>query len=99
MSSPGGSPHRPENSSLVVRKLEVRRLSPGDAGGWDAFVRGHAEGSFFHLSGWADVIPHSFGHRAHYLLAERGAASNGSLPAIAGVLPLVHLNSRSSAMR
>jgi len=92
MSSSGGGPGLRDNSSLRVRKL-----APGDAAGWDAFVRAHADGSFFHLSGWADVIPHSFGHRAHYLLAERGTADHGSrfsLPgAIVGVLPLVHLNS------
>jgi FemAB-related protein (PEP-CTERM system-associated) len=56
-------------------------------------VRAHPDGSFFHLSGWAEVIPHSFGHRAHYLVAQRGVARNGAPPVIAGVLPLVHLDS------
>jgi FemAB-related protein (PEP-CTERM system-associated) len=38
------------------------------------------------LSEWRDVIRRAFGHRAHYLLAER----NGE---ICGVLPLVHVKS------
>ncbi len=66
--------------------LAVRRRTAADDAAWDAFVRAHAQGTFFHLSGWAGVIERSFGHRSHYLLAERGGR-------IEGLLPLVHQKS------
>jgi FemAB-related protein (PEP-CTERM system-associated) len=66
--------------------LEVRRRTSADDGAWDQFVRAHPQGTFFHLSAWAEVIERSFGHRGHYLLAQRGGA-------IEGVLPLVHQKS------
>lgn len=37
-------------------------------------------GSFFHLSAWARVIAHSFGHATHYVLAEQDGAVVGVLP-------------------
>ena len=54
---------------------------------WDAFVRGDANGSFFHLKGWKTAIEGSLGHRCHYLFAEADGR-------ICGVLPLVHVKSR-----
>lgn len=66
--------------------LEVRRRTPADGAAWDRFVHAHPNGTFFHLSAWADVIERSFGHRSHYLFAERGGV-------IEGVLPLVHQKS------
>ncbi len=70
-----------------VDPLRIERLAPADVAAWDAFVRAHGEGSFFHLSGWKTVIERAFGHACPYLLARRGAA-------IVGVLPLVHMRSR-----
>ncbi len=66
--------------------LAVRRRTAADDAAWDAFVRAQPQGTFFHLSGWAGVIERSFGHRSHYLLAER----DGRLE---GLLPLVHQRS------
>jgi FemAB-related protein (PEP-CTERM system-associated) len=66
--------------------LGVRRRTAGDDAAWDDFVRRHPQGTFFHLTGWAGVIERSFGHRSHYLLAERAGR-------IEGVLPLVHQKS------
>jgi FemAB-related protein (PEP-CTERM system-associated) len=67
--------------------LGVRLFREGDERRWDAFVRAHPDGTFFHLSGWKRVIEQAFHHRTYYLLAERGGA-------LAGVLPLTHVNSR-----
>jgi FemAB-related protein (PEP-CTERM system-associated) len=61
-------------------------LEPGRAAAWDGFVAGHADATFFHLAAWQQVIERAFGHRTHYLLAERDGA-------VVGVLPLVHVRS------
>jgi FemAB-related protein (PEP-CTERM system-associated) len=67
--------------------VAVRPFRAGDEHRWDQFVRAHASGTFFHLSGWKRVIERAFGHRTYYLIAERG-------PAVTGVLPLTHVKSR-----
>ena len=54
---------------------------------WDAFVRAHPDGSFFHLAGWARVIAEAFGHTPHYLYARRDGC-------ITGVLPLAQVRTR-----
>lgn len=53
---------------------------------WDAFVATCPEATFFHRAGWKTIIEKSFGHRTHYLQAER----NGN---IVGVLPLTEIKS------
>jgi FemAB-related protein (PEP-CTERM system-associated) len=66
--------------------VAVRPFREGDECRWDEFVRACPAGTFFHLSGWKRVIERAFGHRTHYLIAERG-------PAVTGVLPLTHVKS------
>ena len=68
--------------AVVCRKLEAR-----GAAAWDRFAADHPDGTFFHRAAWADVIATAFGHRAHYLMAERDGA-------VVGVLPLVHMRTR-----
>ena len=53
---------------------------------WDAFVDGHPQGTFYHLSGWRQVLGANLGHDLHYLVARRGDV-------ISGVLPLAHVAS------
>ncbi len=53
---------------------------------WDEYVKSHEAGTFFHLSGWKNVIEKSFGHPCFYLLAK-------SEDQIVGVLPLVEVKS------
>jgi FemAB-related protein (PEP-CTERM system-associated) len=65
----------------------VRAAQPQDAERWNAFVRQHPEGTFFHLIEWREVLRQAFGHRSHYLLAERDGR-------VCGVLPLAHVRSR-----
>src|SRR6516162_2300379 len=72
-----------DGSQLAVT---VRPFVIGDERQWDEFVHAHVEGTFFHLSGWKRVIERAFGHRTHYLIAERGSA-------VTGVLPLTHVKS------
>src|SRR4051794_2732254 len=67
--------------------LAVRTPTADRIAAWDDFVTRCGEATFFHRTGWRDVIATSFGHRTHYLYAEQ----NGE---IRGVLPLVHIASR-----
>lgn len=66
--------------------VSVRTLAGHDRGRWDAFVQQWPDATFFHLSGWQEVIERAAGHRTYYLYAERDGA-------IAGVLPLAHVKS------
>jgi FemAB-related protein (PEP-CTERM system-associated) len=67
--------------------VSVRAFEPRDLEVWNAFVRAHPEGTFFHLAEWQQVLREAFRHRTYYLLAERGGE-------IHGVLPLAHVSSR-----
>jgi len=67
--------------------VTVRLQQANDVSRWDAYVLTHPEATFFHRAGWQRVIEQAFGHRTHFLLAERDGA-------IVGVLPLAEINSR-----
>ena len=69
-----------EAASTDGRTLRVRELLPGEDARWDAFVRHHADGSFYHLSGWRKVVEDVFRHNSHYLVAEQGRQWLGVLP-------------------
>jgi FemAB-related protein (PEP-CTERM system-associated) len=71
-----------EAAALVVRGLTADRIAA-----WDDFVASCGAATFFHRAGWQRVIAESFGHRTHYLYAERDGE-------IRGVLPLVRIASR-----
>ena len=66
--------------------LVCRSLEPAGEPAWDAFVATHPHGTFFHRAGWKQVIERAFGHRTHYLMAERDGA-------VVGVLPLAQVSS------
>ena len=66
----------------------VRPFALTDRDAWNAFVRSHPEGTFFHLAEWQYVLKRSFGHACHYLLAESPRGE------IRGVLPLAQVKSR-----
>jgi len=65
----------------------VRAARPQDAAAWDAFVLAEPSATFFHRIGWKEVLERAFGHRTHFLLAEREGR-------IEGVLPLAEIRSR-----
>jgi FemAB-related protein (PEP-CTERM system-associated) len=54
---------------------------------WDGFVRAQPFATFFHLSGWKEVIEQSLGHKCHYLFARQASE-------IVGILPLTHVRGR-----
>lgn len=64
----------------------ARPLARGEEGNWERFVETCPEATFFHRIGWKEIIERVFGHRAHYLVAERGGE-------ITGVLPLAEVRS------
>lgn len=64
----------------------VRSFSDAIRPAWDAFVAACPEATFFHKSGWKDVLEEAFGHGTYYLYAEQDGE-------ITGVLPLGHIKS------
>lgn len=64
----------------------VRELGDADRARWDAFVDATPAATFFHRAGWRDVVETVFGHRTHFLYAERAGR-------IVGVLPLARQKS------
>ena len=54
---------------------------------WDGFVASRPESSFFHLSGWRQVVKRSFGHDCPYLEGRKDGA-------LAAIMPLTEINSR-----
>jgi len=66
----------------MIKTLDVSNYSR-----WDSFVEATADATFFHQSGWKEVIEKAFGHKTYYLYVE----NNGQ---ISGILPLVHIKSR-----
>jgi len=72
--------------ALASATVQVRPMTPGDVTRWDTFVEACPDATFFHHSAWQGLIERVFGHRTHYLLAERANQ-------IVGVLPLVEVKS------
>lgn len=67
-------------------EIVIRPLDQIGATDWDDYVQRHADGTFFHLSGWQAVITKAYGHRCYFvgaLLADE----------LIGVLPLAHVKS------
>ncbi|MEL7448572.1 MAG: FemAB family XrtA/PEP-CTERM system-associated protein [Pseudomonadota bacterium] len=71
---------------VVPGPVRIRAWQDSDEAAWDAFVLAHPDGTFFHLSGWKQVIETVHRHRTHFLVAEQ----NGEL---CGVLPLAEVRS------
>ena len=70
--------------ALTCRPLDDASAGDGRERAWDDFVSAHPDGGFFHRAGWRGVVEKAFGHRTHYLMAERDGA-------VTGVLPLGHV--------
>lgn len=66
--------------------MQPQYLSSTHAQQWDEFVHNHPNGTFFHLSGWQEVIEKSFGHKTWFTFVSDDSG-------IMGVLPLVEVKS------
>lgn len=49
--------------------MKIRLYKPSDRPAWDNYVLNHPKGTFFHLTGWKEVVEKSFGHKSCYLMA------------------------------
>ena len=65
----------------------ARLMLPSDMRRWDAFVESCPQATFFHRSGWQQVIEQAFGHRTWFYYTEEEGR-------ITGVLPLGEVKSR-----
>ncbi len=78
--------------------MNIRFYKESDKPAWDRYVFGHPDGTFFHLTGWKNLVENAFGHKSRYLLAESESVSvnggkPGGAPRIAGVFPLFPVKS------
>jgi len=59
---------------------QISLLNVNDFEEWDAFVRGHEQGTFCHLSGWKSVIEQGARQACPYLVAKQDGGIVGVLP-------------------
>ncbi|GMV98506.1 MAG: FemAB family PEP-CTERM system-associated protein [Phycisphaerae bacterium] len=59
---------------------EVFSLQADREGAWEAYLAGHARATLFHTLAWRDAVEAAFGHRSHYLYAERDGRMVGVFP-------------------
>lgn len=71
---------------IIIHEFSGANWRDGDNQRWDNFVHAHADGTFFHLSGWFRVLRDGLGHKPWYLMATQ--AGN-----VVGVLPLAQVKS------
>lgn len=76
----------PQVRSANTGAARVRTLEDGEEALWDEFVSHCETATFFHRAGWRRVIERAFGHRCHFLMAERDGQ-------VCGVLPLARIRS------
>ena len=69
-----------DSAPYLARPVIVRDFEPHDTAKWDAFVTQCRHATFFHRIGWREIIQDVFGHRCHYLVAERDGRWSGVMP-------------------
>jgi FemAB-related protein (PEP-CTERM system-associated) len=69
-----------EHAVRVAGSVSVRRYETHEAEKWEAFVAQCRDATFFHRIGWRELIEDVFGHRCHYLVAERDGRWSGVMP-------------------
>jgi FemAB-related protein (PEP-CTERM system-associated) len=84
-----------KEQALLHDSLKIRELTDQDSPRWDAFVMATPDATFFHRAGWKAVLERAFGHRTHFLYAERNGQIEGILP-LAQVKSLLFGNNLSS---
>jgi len=66
--------------------IRVNLMQAEDRIRWDAFVDACPEATFFHRSGWQEVIQQALGHKTWFYMAEQSGV-------IVGILPLAQIKS------
>lgn len=72
--------------AVAATALVIREVGEAERIRWQQFVDRHPDATFFHQWAYRTVVEKSFGHRAHYLAAERGDE-------VVGILPLFEMKS------
>ncbi len=70
----------PIEALATLPGLVLRASRASDDPARDRYVRAHAQGTFFHLSGWRRAVERVYGHESLELLAWRGERLVGVLP-------------------
>lgn len=78
-----------QNPARMDAPLQIAPFAEDELGAWDDYVLRHPDGSFFHLSGWGDVIRGAYGYEPVYLGAWRDGLLAGLLPLIDVRAPLL----------
>ncbi len=86
-SATGTTRHKNTTIEKMANQIQIKSYCESDRAAWDKFVLDHKDSSFFHLSGYKDVIEQSFGHRPHYMMAV-------CEDRFRGILPLFEIKSR-----
>ena len=68
----------------IVSPVTVTVATDADAQRWQAWADAHPQASIYHAWAWRSVLQQAFGHRPHYLVANRAGR-------IVGVLPLAQV--------
>lgn len=76
-------------SSFRAPPTEIVRSADFERDRWDAYVRAHPHGTFFHLSGWSEATKRAYGYDAHYLTALRNGKIAGLLALTEARTPLL----------
>ena len=68
------------SSCAFQYQVQVRQLQPGEERDWDRFVTSSTLGTFFHLTGWANIVKSILGHDSIQLVAHRGKHNHRGVP-------------------
>lgn len=77
---------KPKTTPAHAAPIDVTNGDDIDRTEWDAYVRAHSDGTFFHLSGWGETIRTAYGYEPQYVTARRDGV-------IVGILPLTDVRS------
>ncbi|PYX67393.1 MAG: FemAB family PEP-CTERM system-associated protein [Acidobacteria bacterium] len=69
-----------ERAVRVAGSVSVRAYEAHESEKWEGFVARCRDATFFHRIGWREIIEEIFGHRCHYLVAERDGRWSGVMP-------------------
>lgn len=70
----------PDSQTAVAGRLEVAELEPGAEMEWDRYVLSSPFGTFFHLSGWKNIIEGELKRRSYWLAARQDGRITGVFP-------------------
>lgn len=58
--------------------MSIFELDSGQEEAWNDFVQNDANGTFFHLAGWKNVMENAFGFKTFYLMEKKRRFGDGN---------------------